>query len=287
MSKIANLVIGPAGVGKSTFCKVMYEACYEKGRNVHCVNFDPAAESFPYPASIDIKSYITSDIFMESDSLGPNGALVKAMEHFVEEYAEVFQEEIGDFTDDHLWIDCPGQIELYVHLDVFSTFVELLRNLNYKVCVVFILDSTYSLEPNKFIAGVFACLSVMTRFDKVPCIAVVTKMDIYQEMCKERKWDEDQIDQFLDCDTGYLCGKLEKEPLNSKFISLAKGLLRFIDDEDFISFAPLNIKKPESVHKLLYEIDLVTEYLEDKEPDGKNLGEEDDGNDKDEDYEYQ
>lgn len=332
MSKVANLVIGPAGVGKSTFCKTMYEACYNKNRNVHCINLDPAAESFSYPASIDVRSWVTSEMFMRSEeeiksqpkskpkdiiqydgfdssdeeilkrekeenpeiegwvdpdahSLGPNGALIKAMEMFVQEHSTSFQEEIGDYTDDYLWIDCPGQIELYVHLDVFSDFAKMLQNLNYKVCIVFLLDSTYSLQANKFIAGTFACLSVMTRFDQMPCVAVVTKMDIYAKMCKERRLDPEEIEQFLDCDVGYLCGKMEEEAVGEKFRKLGKRLLRFINEEDFINFLPVDIQDPESIHRVLYQIDCVTEYLENKEADGADLGEEEQREQQDEDDE--
>jgi len=274
MSKIANLVIGPAGVGKSTFCKTMLDECLRRGRNVHCVNFDPAAESLPYAVTIDIKNYITSDLFMDYEGLGPNGALVAAMEHFFKEYEEVLEEEIEDYSDDYLWIDCPGQIELYVHLDFLENMIKLLQDkLQYKLSIVFVLDATYSFEPNKFVAGVFSCLSVMAKASTVPCIALVTKMDLYKQLCKEKKKDEDNIEYFLDCDPGYLYGKLEKSS-NKKFESLMKTLLGMINDEDMISFFSLDITDTNSIFKILYQVDLVTEYMENQEPDASNLNEE-------------
>ena len=48
MGKHAQVVIGGAGAGKSTFCKTVAEWCSVSKRPVHVVNLDPAAESFGY-----------------------------------------------------------------------------------------------------------------------------------------------------------------------------------------------------------------------------------------------
>lgn len=55
------MVMGPAGTGKSTYCKVMQEHCQNSRRSVHVVNLDPAAEAFEYEVAFDIrgKSYLT------------------------------------------------------------------------------------------------------------------------------------------------------------------------------------------------------------------------------------
>lgn len=49
------MVMGPAGTGKSTYCKVMQEHCQNVRRSVHVVNLDPAAESFDYDVAFDIR----------------------------------------------------------------------------------------------------------------------------------------------------------------------------------------------------------------------------------------
>jgi ABC-type branched-subunit amino acid transport system ATPase component len=48
MGKHAQLVIGPAGSGKSTYCNTIQEHCQATGRNIHIINLDPAAEQFSY-----------------------------------------------------------------------------------------------------------------------------------------------------------------------------------------------------------------------------------------------
>jgi hypothetical protein len=48
----AQLVIGPAGSGKSTYCSSLYDHCQTVGRSIHIVNLDPAAEHFNYPVDM-------------------------------------------------------------------------------------------------------------------------------------------------------------------------------------------------------------------------------------------
>ena len=95
--KYAQLVMGPAGTGKSTYCKTLVDHCATKKRTVRVVNLDPAAENFYYPVSIgaccyyypschdtelltDIRDLISVGDAMEGGSFGPNGGLVFCME---------------------------------------------------------------------------------------------------------------------------------------------------------------------------------------------------------------
>lgn len=75
MGKYAQLVIGPAGCGKSSYVEAMYEHMRAAGRGagVHCVNLDPAAERFGYPVSVDVRDLVTLEDAMEEVGLGPNG----------------------------------------------------------------------------------------------------------------------------------------------------------------------------------------------------------------------
>ncbi|CAJ0923801.1 unnamed protein product [Ranitomeya imitator] len=49
MPRYAQLVMGPAGSGKSTYCSTMVQHCEALNRSVQVVNLDPAAEYFDYP----------------------------------------------------------------------------------------------------------------------------------------------------------------------------------------------------------------------------------------------
>ena len=55
------------------------------------------------------------------------------------------EEGLGEFEDDYLIIDCPGQIELYTHCTIMKTIVDFLNSKDYRVCGVYLLDSQFIL----------------------------------------------------------------------------------------------------------------------------------------------
>ena len=72
----AQLVIGPAGSGKSTYCSNIQQHCHSIGRTIHVINLDPAADEFKYSVTSDVRDLINLDEVMEEEELGPNGALM-------------------------------------------------------------------------------------------------------------------------------------------------------------------------------------------------------------------
>lgn len=82
MVRYAQLVMGPAGSGKSTYCNLLHKHCEVIGRQVKVVNLDPAAEYFEYPLTADIRDLIQLDDVMDDETLhfGPNGGLLFCME---------------------------------------------------------------------------------------------------------------------------------------------------------------------------------------------------------------
>jgi GTPase SAR1 family protein len=89
-------------------------------RNIHVVNLDPAAEKYSYAATADIRELINTDDVMEYTKLGPNGGLVFSMDYLIQNI-DWLEDKIGDMgIDDYVLFDCPGQIELYTHLDIMN-----------------------------------------------------------------------------------------------------------------------------------------------------------------------
>ena len=107
-----QVVVGPPGSGKTTYCVGMQDYLRQLGRNVWVVNLDPANEvpkgtvfpnqegeqrkqhdknGLPYEVLLDVcDSVINLRSVMKQLNLGPNGGLVYCME-----YLEAHVDEIG------------------------------------------------------------------------------------------------------------------------------------------------------------------------------------------------
>jgi GTPase SAR1 family protein len=76
----AQLVIGPPGSGKSTYCDGMHQFLGTIGRKSAVVNLDPANDRTPYPAALDVRDLASAESIQEQTQLGPNGAVLYALE---------------------------------------------------------------------------------------------------------------------------------------------------------------------------------------------------------------
>lgn len=259
MGKYAQIVIGPAGCGKSTYCNHLYEHCQAINRAVHVVNLDPAAEQFQYPVSFDIRDLVSLEDVMEELGLGPNGGLLYCMEYLEENLHEWLGEELESYgDDDYLVFDCPGQIELYNHLTVFRSFVDFLRNDGWSVCVVYCLDSHFVTDVAKFMAGALQALAAMVRLE-LPHVNVLTKVDLLQEK------DKKHLDDFLIPDPQLLLPQLAAST-GPRFRQLNGAMGQLLDEYSLVAFLPLDIQDEDSIADILGQIDMAIQYGEDAEP---------------------
>lgn len=75
-----QLIIGPPGSGKSTYCDGMQQFMGAVGRPCSVVNLDPANDRTSYDVALDIRDLVTLDEIMKDEELGPNGAILYALE---------------------------------------------------------------------------------------------------------------------------------------------------------------------------------------------------------------
>jgi len=87
----AQLVIGPPGSGKSTYCDGMQQFMTAVDRKCSIVNLDPANDRTNYQCGLDVRDLIPLEDVMEQEELGPNGGVLYALEE-LEENWEWFQE---------------------------------------------------------------------------------------------------------------------------------------------------------------------------------------------------
>ncbi|KAJ3327722.1 hypothetical protein HDU76_011246 [Blyttiomyces sp. JEL0837] len=259
MGKMCQLVMGPAGSGKSTYCSTLMTHCQNTGRSVHLVNMDPAAENFTYNPSIDIRDLITLDDVVEELQYGPNGGLIYCMEYLVNNI-DWFEEQIENFEDDYLIMDCPGQIELYTHFPVMRKIVDTMTRLGYRVCGVYLLDSQFIEDAAKFFSGVMSAMSAMVQLE-IPHVNVLTKMDLVSRKVR----DSAEMDRYFDPDPTLLMEDVNRST-HPKLHALNKSIVQLIEEFNMVSFIPLNIHDEDSVTLVLAHVDNAIQYGEDVEP---------------------
>jgi len=256
--RYAQLIMGPAGSGKSTYCSTLVSHAQDTKRTIRVVNLDPASEFFSYQPIADIRDLIQLEDAMEDDELrfGPNGGLVFCME-FLLENLEWLEESLGEDDDDYILFDCPGQIELYTHMNLMRRLVDTLQAWNFRICGVFLVDSQFMVDGAKFISGAMAALSVMVNLE-VPHVNVLSKVDLLSNSGKK------QLDRFLEPDTLSLLTDMRGgEGLGEKYARLSEALGRVLDDYSLVKFFPLDITSEENVLDLLTMIDNTIQFGED------------------------
>lgn len=265
--RYAQLVMGPAGCGKSTYCSTMQKHATDNQRVINIVNLDPAAEVFDYQPLVDIRDLINVEDTMEDEELhfGPNGGLVFCLEYLIknsdwlkDQLCGGSDEDIeGEPDDDYIIFDMPGQIELYTHLSVGRDLVQLLQSWNFQVCSVFLLDSQFMIDGAKFISGTMAALSVMVNVE-LPHVNILSKMDLLSKSARK------QLDRYLEPDPMALLSEVNTESAwGRKHQKLSEAIGNLIDSFSLVRFIPLDISDEESVNEVLMIVDNVIQYGED------------------------
>jgi len=249
--------MGPAGSGKSTYCKVIQEHCDTIKRCVNVVNLDPAAESFEYRVAFDIRELVSLDDVMGELEYGPNGGLVYCMEYLLENI-DWLKDELDNYEDDeYIIFDCPGQVELYSHIPVMREILDHLKLWGYNVCGVYLLDALAISDPSKIISGTLLSLSAMVQLE-LPHINVMTKCDLA---------DLSQLSSFLSEDRTSMAAYVADAPHSfPRAKRLTDAIVSVIDDFTMVSFVPLDITDEESIALVLAHADQNIQYGEDLEP---------------------
>lgn len=262
--KFAQLVMGPAGCGKSTYCAIIQEHFkVALRRTCRVMNLDPAAETFAYDCDLDVRDLISVEDVMEELDYGPNGGLVFAMEYIIDNMTWL-EDRLGEAVDDDYYLfDCPGQIELYSHLPVMRNLVDMMQNLDYRVAGVYCIDINFIDDAPKFLSGALSALSAMVNLE-LPHINVLTKCDLIKQE------DEDELDKYIEADTDAVIADL-KQSMHPKYRKLNEAMAQLIDEYNLVSFVTLNRDDEDSIELCLAHVNHCIQYGEDLEPSGKDM----------------
>ncbi|MCS7111839.1 MAG: ATP/GTP-binding protein [Ignisphaera sp.] len=190
-------VLGPAGSGKSYLTYSLANWLIERRMEVGIVNLDPAVSWLPYAPDVDIRDYITVDEVIRKYNLGPNGALIAAIDLSIN-FVENLRNEVDELKANYVIVDTPGQMELFAFRSAGPAIMSSLA-LSDKSVALFLIESTILTKPSTFLSLIMLALAASIAH-KLPQIITITKTDL---LPKERhdeviRWIEDPMEIFKD-----------------------------------------------------------------------------------------
>ena len=116
--------------------------------------------------------------------------------------------------------------------------VEQLKQWNFNICGVFLLDSQFLIDTAKFFSGIMTALSTMVTLE-LPHINVLSKIDLLDKQAKKEldKYKEmfysvsvDGLCRYLDPETSVLLNELS-QTTNKKYHKLNKAICSLVSIE--------------------------------------------------------
>lgn len=252
-----QLVLGPPGAGKTTYCSEMSKLLKKIGRKTVLINLDPANDCMSYNPDIDIRNLIVLEDVMDQYELGPNGALVYCMEYLEKNVDWLLEQIKGEHSTNYIF-DLPGQVELYTHHDSLSNiFSKLTNDGQLQLCVVHLIDSHHCSDAGKFIAALILSLNAMLKIG-LPHVNLLTKVDLLKKHSDKLQFGIDFYTEVLDLN--YLLENLD-EDFSSKYTKLNKALISIIEDYSLVTFQLADLFKEKSLINVKNLIDKANGYV--------------------------
>ncbi|KAJ9195150.1 hypothetical protein DTO164E3_6911 [Paecilomyces variotii] len=255
----AQIVIGPPGAGKSTYCNGMHQFMSAIGRKCSVVNLDPANDQTSYPCALDVRDLVTLEEIMAEDTLGPNGGILYALEE-LEENVDWLKEGLKELGDDYVLFDCPGQVELFTHHSSLRNIIFQIQKMGYRLVVIHLIDSYNLTLPSMYISALILSLRAMLQMD-LPHLNVLTKIDNLSNYAPLPF----NLDFYTEVqDLTYLIPHLEEETSrlsHDKFGALNNAIIDLVQEFGLVAFETLAVEDKKSMMSLLHVIDRASGYV--------------------------
>ncbi|PSK59437.1 hypothetical protein B9Z65_3761 [Elsinoe australis] len=277
----AQLVIGPPGSGKSTYCDGVQQFFNAIDRKCSIVNLDPANDRTSYPCALDIRDLVPLEDVMEQEELGPNGGVLYALEELEHNWSWM-EEALDVMKEDYLIIDCPGQVELFTHHTSLPTIFHRLEKLGYRLIIIQLLDSHTLTRPTLYISSLLLSLRSMLNLP-YPCINVLSKIDNLSKT-EPLPFNLEYYTEVQDLNfllphleaeqAGVSLSTLSSDPTidpdsvlesvrarNIKWTRLNEALIQLIEDFGLVNFQPLAVEDKASMVSLVRAIDRASGFV--------------------------
>jgi hypothetical protein len=198
-----QVVVGPPGAGKTTYCNGMQQYLRLLQRNAWVMNMDPANDPGDlYETIFDVRhDMVDLSVVMDEMELGPNGGLMYCMDYMEQHVANIVncvrnrqqqqQESESKTKNDPLYLllDFPGQVELYTHSTCVQKLLsELQKQLNLRLTLVQLIDSQYCYQASSFLSAALLGTTTLLRME-LPTVSVWTKMDLLRGNDLPMPWE--------------------------------------------------------------------------------------------------
>ncbi|ORX50781.1 hypothetical protein BCR36DRAFT_352177 [Piromyces finnis] len=252
----AQIVVGPPGSGKTTYCHGLFQLFSQTKRECAIVNLDPANENIPYKCDIDISSLITLEDAIDTFGLGPNGGMIYCLE-YLEKNIDWLLEQLDKIKDKYIIFDCPGQVELYTHNNAIKNIISILEKRDYRLCVVHLVDAHHCTDPSKYISVLLLSLQIMLQLG-LPHVNVLSKVDLMESYGKLAF----NLDFYTEVqDLHYLLEQLNSDNQTARYQRLNEALVDLIEDYNLVGFYTLCVEDKDSMINLVRVIDKANGYI--------------------------
>lgn len=281
MPVFGQVVIGPPGSGKSTYCYGLQQFFNSIGRHSIIINLDLANDRLKYECALDIRDFITLEEIMTENSLGPNGGLIKAFEALTgvsdgdqesneneeENLLTVLVDQIVKLASKskaYVIFDTPGQSELFTsNFSLPNLFNHISKKIDLRLCCVNLMDSIYLTTPSSYISILLTSLRSMLLLN-MPHVNVISKIDLlsnYDALPFNLQYYL-QVDNLQD-----LIPHLRKEIdiLKNKLgvknlVRITESIIDLVDDYKIVDFEVLCVEDTRSMINLVRRCDKSNGY---------------------------
>ena len=248
-----QLVIGPCGSGKSTYCKGMAELMRELKRKVVVVNLDPSNYDLVYDCDIDIRDLVKADEAAVENDLGPNASQIYCLSVLASRL-DWLADRVSLHKDSYFLFDCPGQFELYTDCDSMTQIVNFLTK-KMQLVAVTLIDCLLCSSAHSYISAVMMSLSMMIHLE-LPHVNVLSKIDSLRNTAPELAF---KLEYYLKAGEGNLEGLVSNlfpvewglHPMDIRYSKFVCAISQVAQDFSLVGFVPLAIEDKElAIHTL-------------------------------------
>lgn len=175
MSLLNVVFLGPAGSGKTTLTAAFGKWLEnEINYKVNYINLDPGCEFLPYKPDFDVRNIITTKDIMIREKMGPNSAMIRAVE-LMETCIEDIITNIEKLHGDICLIDTPGQMEIFVFHTAGPKIIRKLEDIG-RTVNIFLLDTTLISKVSGLVVAELMGIAIQLLME-VPTVTVLSKID--------------------------------------------------------------------------------------------------------------